>query len=284
MQKAKFKKILFATDFSQSSRQALDSLIAIQKVCKAEVILAHVLTSRWKNFFEAGAYEKEAEQRLHTWQHKIPYSPDDTEHIHILKGHATNSILEFAQENATDLIVLGGESRRSQIGSSCITGRTAEAVVRQAQQSVWICKDNTIKRVLCAVDGSSSSAKALEQACVICRSFSATLSLLHIIPLADFNPLGMTKHEIKQQEELIKQQVIKDMECFYAKFDFSNIEVTCYYSWGKPSRVILNWVEDFSYDLLVIGATGIGKFKQAFMGSTAENILRDVPCSLFVGR
>jgi len=35
---------------------------------------------------------------------------------------------------------------------------------------------------------------------------------------------------------------------------------------------------------VVMGATGHGKFAEVVMGSTAEKVLREVPCSLLVVR
>ncbi len=164
------------------------------------------------------------------------------------------------------------------------TGSTAESVVRTAQQSVWLCKAEKLNRIVCGVDGSEKSAKALQQAADLARHFSAELTIVYGLPRADFNPLGLTPSEVATKEEEFKQKEIERIEKFLEAFNLDDIKLEILYPWGKPSHVILDLAEDFDYDLVVVGATGNSRLKQVLMGSTAEKVLRYVPCSLLVVR
>ena len=76
----------------------------------------------------------------------------------------------------------------------------------------------------------------------------------------------------------------KNWKLFLKDIDLSDVKVRKQLSWGNPSTLILNLAEDFEYDFIVIGATGLSRLKQVLIGSTAEKVLRHTPCSLLVIR
>lgn len=275
-------KVLFATDFSVSSRTALRTAELFNKIYSIELSFVHVLTHFWRYFLSSTLCEKEAVERLKTWQERIDPSNKSENNLHVLIGNAADMILGEAETFQPDLILLGGESVRSK--EHFITGTVAEAVVRHAKQPVWLSKNETVSKVICGVDGSKSSAKAMEQAIEICHRFFAELCVIYALPVADFNPLGMAEEEVKRVEEKFKREQIKRIKSFLQQFDFSDLEVRHQFSWGMPARVILDVAEDFDYDLIVIGATGESMLKQVLMGSTAEKTLRHTPCSLLIVR
>lgn len=275
-------RILFATDFLDSSRKALNLLKQLQNTMQADIHIVHVITSFWKDWFSSGMYEKEAKQRLATWLLQVDNGDFDKDKIHILKGHCAEAILSLSNEIAADLIVLG--SANPEHFGHIMTGSTAEASVRSADKSVFLCNDVTIKNVLCAVDGSEPSIKALNVAVDTCEKLSAKLCVVSVLPKLDINPLGMEEKDIQEQEQLLKKSTIEKIDAILDDFDFRDVEVERLYPWGTPSRVIINIAEDFAYDLIVIGAKGHSRLAKVLMGTTAEKVLRKTPCSLLVVR
>lgn len=55
-----------------------------------------------------------------------------------------------------------------------------------------------------------------------------------------------------------------------------------HYPWGIAAHVILDTAEDFSYDLIVIGAKGHSLLYNILIGSITGKIFRPAPCSLLV--
>ena len=273
-------KVLFATDFSETSKTALRFIATLQKKYSTDVHLIHVITSFWKDWIMSGLHEKQVAQRLESWQHEITDQSADGKKLHIEKGNAADAIIHTAAKIKADLILLGSE--KNNVCYGYIKGTTAEAVIRSTQTKVWLCKGEQVKQIICGIDCSPSCSKALTEAIDIAQRFSAKLNIVCAIPNPDFNPLGMEAEEIKKEEERFKTQQIKEVETFLKDFDLSKIDVQISYPWGKPAKVLLNMAADFDYDLIVIGAKGCSALSHVLMGSTAERVLHNTPCSLLV--
>lgn len=278
----KHLKILFATDFSLNSIPALEVYKLLQKQYKINLTLIHVVVSFWTNWFSSGNCEKEALQRLHLWQKKI-LKENDSKKLKVLVGNPAEKIIGFANKNKPDLILIGVKKHKR--NTRYRTSDTAKNVVRYAEKiSVLVCKSQTISRVLCGIDGSPHSAKALQKAIDYCRQFSAQLHIVLVLPPVDFNPLGLSEVRIKKEENIFRKKYIAKMKPFLKEFKFSGIKVSKHFLWGLPAEVILDLAEDLEIDLIVLGAKGHSKLHHIFIGSTTEKVLEYTPCSLLVVR
>ena len=190
--------------------------------------------------------------------------------------------MQHSQGKKINLILLG--SRAAQDNGRYKTGSTIENVARYTKQSVFICKNNMVSKILCGIDGSDASAKALQFAMDLAHRFSASLCIVSAFPSCECNPLGMSDHEIKKCEEKSNQEEIKKLDEFLKRFDFSGVTMDKYFIPGVPANVVLDRAEDFNHDLIVVGAKGHSLLHHVLIGSTAEKILRYAPCSLLVVR
>ncbi len=274
-------KILFATDFSKSSRVALDMLLAIKKKIKTKVLLIHVIPSFWKNWFASGLYQKEALQRLESWQKKL-VGKIDKKGLFVELGNRSNAILSKANSTKANLILLASKSDQSE--GRYKSGSTAENVVRHSKKSVLICKNKSISNILCGIDGSTISGKGLAFAIDFARQFKAKLTVVYVISRVDGGALGMSKKEVLAEEDKIEEDYKNKIEKFFKKFDFSGVKVEKEFKWGVPSHVMLDTAEDNEHDMIIVGAKGHSKLRQVLIGSTAEKVLRFAPCSLLVVR
>lgn len=272
-------KILLASDFSVGSMAALKTLKTIQKKYKTDVSLIHV-NSYWDNFFSNGVCQKEATQRLQSWQKKISKSHKE-KNIFSKIGNPADSILFTASKIKANLILMGskstGESGRYK------TGATIESVVRFAKIPVWVSQRDKISKILCGVDGSPTSAKALQFAIDLARRFSAKLCIIHALPNY-MHAFGDSKRTRKYHDEKFKIENTKKIEKFLNTFDFNKVKHEILIQWGEPSNIILDRAEDYHFDLIVLGATGHSILYHMLIGSTTERILRYSPCSLLVVR
>jgi len=272
-------KLLFATDFSSQSREALDTLAALKHKFDYQIFWINVASSFWRNWFSSGRYEKEALQRLSSWQQKI--DQEDTSKLLVSIGNISEEIIIKSKELKSDLIVLASKSDKA---THHRIGTTAQAVVRGADQSVWIAKSSQINKVLCAIDLSPHSRLALKQAITICKAFSAECHITYVIPGVDEMPFGLTDEEIKQLETTYKAQQEQQVKEFLDQVDLSEITSTLHCLWGNPSTVILDLAEDENMDLIVVGAKGHSALHNILIGSTVEKIMPRAPCSIFVVR
>lgn len=275
-------KLLFATKFTVSSKRALQSIQAFQQYYDIEIHLIHVISQFWRSWLSSGLYEKEQMQRLQSWQHRL--TPENEQPRQLLiktDNHPGRTILAEADRLQVDMIAIGGHRKQNTASG---TNRIARQIVKRANQTVLLCKSHAYHKVLCGVDGSTSSAKALSTAIRFCRETNTSLSIANVLPRIDFNPLGMPNEDINKREEEFRKAHIREINAFLDQFDYTGIKVDRHIMWGNTARVMLCMVEDFDYDMLVIGATGQSTLSHVVIGSTAEHILVNCPCSLLVVR
>lgn len=136
----KLKKILYPTDFSESSLAALPYATSFARSCKAKLVLMHVVNeqifSEGLNLARVNPPEAlgqelaaEAERQL-----KMLIPLEDREGLDsemvILHGMPFLEIIRYAKANDVDMIVIGTHGRSGM--EHIIFGSTAEKVVRKA--------------------------------------------------------------------------------------------------------------------------------------------------------
>ncbi len=276
-------KILYATDFLESSKIALEMLNTLGEKYDTNLTFMHVVTTFWKDWFASGLYEKEAMDRLHEWSRKINAGEIDDSHLMVFKGNAADYITMQAGLMNADLIVVGGggdpETKRD-----FITGSTAEEIIRYSRQSVFLVKKPGLKSILAAVDGSMESRKALEKAIELTYLYDATLKVVHVIPNPDFNPLGMKREDVLKNESAFKEEKINEIELFLKPVDFKGVKYEVSHIWGVASHAILATAMDEQSDVIVIGTTGHSEIEKRLLGTTATKTIRRAPCSVYVVR
>lgn len=133
------KKILFPTDFSDGSDNALPYAADMAKHYGAKLYLLHVIqdiakAAGWHvpHVSLDGLYrdiEKNAAKEMDRYGLEEFRGFKDIERI-VVKGTPYEEILKFARENKADLIVIGTHGRKGL--DRVIFGSTAEKVVRDA--------------------------------------------------------------------------------------------------------------------------------------------------------
>jgi nucleotide-binding universal stress UspA family protein len=142
-----FKKILYATDFSESSEPAADYACYLAKLAGASIHVIHViseLTNHRNTMIQPEAFEiLEKEVEIHAikdmeafcrkkFDDEVPYSTET------VIGTPFQQILRKADEIEADLIVLGTHGRTGI--EHVIVGSTAERIVRRAKIPVLTVK------------------------------------------------------------------------------------------------------------------------------------------------
>lgn len=133
------KKILFPTDFSEGSDNALPYAADMAKHYGAKLYLLHVIqdiagaTASYVPHVSLDELyrdmEKNAAKEIDRYGLEEFRGLKDIERI-VVKGRPYEEILKFARENKADLIVIGTHGRRGL--DRVIFGSTAEKVVRDA--------------------------------------------------------------------------------------------------------------------------------------------------------
>jgi nucleotide-binding universal stress UspA family protein len=136
----KLKKILYPTDFSEASLEALKYAVSFARNCQAKLVLMHVVNekifSEGLSLARVSAPEAlgqemaaEAGRQLKMLIPAAERQGLDSE-IVILSGMPFLEIIKYAKDNQIDMIVIGTNGRSGM--EHMMFGSTAEKVVRKA--------------------------------------------------------------------------------------------------------------------------------------------------------
>ena len=124
-----------------------------------------------------------------------------------------------------------------------------------------------ISKILVPIDGSSNSIRGLEHAIRIAKPYLAKITLLHVIP--GIPPIDIIDTISDYRTNMKK----RGREFFLAarktalKYRITLKEKIIF---GVPRDDIADFANREKYDLVVIGARGLGSIKQAFLGSVSN--------------
>lgn len=136
-----------------------------------------------------------------------------------------------------------------------------------------------LNKILCPVDFSVYSEKAIAYAKELARKFDSKLYIMHVIyEPAEFTGFYVPHISFDKIKSEIKTGAQKLMDEFVNKNlkDFSNFEVVV--TLGDPSDEIVKFSEDKDIDLIIIGSQGKKGIEKFVFGSTAEKVVKRAKC------
>lgn len=110
------------------------------------------------------------------------------------------------------------------------------------------------------------------------RLVHATLPLMHVMGPAD---AYFPEEAAEQFKRLALEQAtallerLRDLYC-------AGVEVDFHIAPGQPANVILGDARNHPTDAIVLGVSGHRRLYRAFLGSTADKVIRSAPCPVFV--
>lgn len=139
------------------------------------------------------------------------------------------------------------------------------------------------KRILVPVDFSDHSAKALETAIELAKSFSSEVHLLHAYPInTAVYPYGMILTE--QVEKEIREAAERQLEEWTAKATAAGVEADGLVTPTSASQAIFERAQELNADLIVMGTRGVSGLAHVLLGSVAERTVRLAPCPVLTVR
>ena len=118
------------------------------------------------------------------------------------------------------------------------------------------------------MDGSKNSFRGLDTAIYLARQCSATVTGLFVMPIypQSFEPIQFDKKYIskaaKEFMENAKQRAAQNGIVFVGK------EII-----GKESSEIVDFAAKNKFDIIIIGARGLGNVKEIFLGSVSNAVV-----------
>lgn len=296
----RFKKIFFATDFSECAEHAQEYAFALANRFKSQLHVGHVVDTAYPSY--AGVYGFGAQVDLHIDEVKQHAQEELVKicdaareqgveaHPHLLGGRPAEEIVQKAQDGECDLIVIGTHGRSG--FDHFLFGSTCERVVRfsafpvlsvKAPEKEFVDEIGAIdiRRVLCPCDFSEVTPEAVAIAADISGIFGAELVLLHVVDSRIEYPMLMPGANLPTGAELHEHALAKlnDYAAAYPKLDVKVEVVT-----GTPHKEIVESARQGDVDLVVMSTHGRTGLPLALIGSTAEKIVRTVPVPILTAR
>ena len=146
-----FKKIFIATDGSEQNRRAVEYGIELAKIAGGKIFVGYVVDTAafasipmdagWEMMYEL--LETEANKAVQNVEQLAKQVGVDAETV-VLEGHPSNEIIEFAQKNGIDVIVMGTLGKGGL--DRFLLGSVAEIVTRNSTVPVLVVKGVSSKK------------------------------------------------------------------------------------------------------------------------------------------
>ncbi len=301
MIKINLEHILCPVDFSECSRRAFDQAVAIAGRRGADVTVLHVLPEPspvpalpygpegpGPFGFETVTRDRALAElkRFLATEHAVgvPVHYETVESSNVYK-----EILQQASRTAADLVVMGTHGRSG--FDFLLLGSVAEKTLRTSPVPVLIVPPlnsgvlpadrGPVRSVLCAVDFSQDSVRALEFAASIVQYAAAgRLTLLHVVePISlGYDPKGGTGFDVEGYERGLVESGLAQLQKSAPDAAELGCEVEVMVSRGKAYTEILRVATERQIDLIVLGVHGRHALDRLVFGSTAEHLVRRSTC------
>ncbi len=221
------------------------------------------------------------------------------------EGKNYSCLLDALNTGEHDVLAMGALGLGAVAGSTI--GTVCERVVRRSPIDVFVAKDRRRPigdgPIVVGMDGSSKSFGALKTAIDIGRRLDVAV---HVVAAYDpyyhyvaFNKISTVLDEeagkvfrFKEQEQL-HEELIDDgiAKIYQAHLNVAETvaveegaEITTVLVAGKPYQAIRKYIEKHGASLLVVGKTGVHADDALDIGGNTENLLRMVPCHVWIGQ
>jgi nucleotide-binding universal stress UspA family protein len=137
-----------------------------------------------------------------------------------------------------------------------------------------------IRRILCPIDFSDFSRRALDHAIAIARWYGATVTALHVFsptPVAAYGPDPVVFEPIVLSDA-DRDHLLAETKAFVRPEGAQAVTIDAVVREGSPATEILDQATSMNADLLVIGTHGRSGFERLLLGSVAGRVLRRALC------
>jgi len=142
-----------------------------------------------------------------------------------------------------------------------------------------------IKKILFTTDFSEGTSHALSYALDIANKYGAKLHIFHVVYNSFIYPGLHIPHGsfdiVKKEMEEAANKALRKI-CASAGESCKDIESSVAH--GVPYEEILKYAKEHNFDMIIIGTHGRKGLDRALLGSTAERVVRNSHCPVFVVR
>jgi nucleotide-binding universal stress UspA family protein len=269
------KNVLWATDFSAESKEALAYASFIAKTVKAKLIALHVVPDFAPALYEAwpeaqaelaGKIESSKISARAQLEHMCSAQGICADKILVIEGSAAPVILKTAKKVAADLIVVG---RKGTSGpEQNLIGSVTHRILRGSRVPVLVTKGTDAKvgdlgKILVPTDFSADEDVERDHAWKLAKALGSSLTFLYVMELFG--------HDFRLTDEMFasvlkKLQARKRREHKAVEIREDVVKAVHGY------EGIIDYADTKGFGLIVMSTT-VRKLSRLFLGSTTEKVI-----------
>lgn len=286
-----YSHLVAAVDFTPSCRNALKQAVRLASATGASITAVHVMDEFLVHELKQALSTDQATIRA-DWQAKLKKFVDETDlgtpnvRAEVRIGNPLQELSEACVVSRADLLVMGVKGSRQEPNR---VGVIAAKCVRKAPVDVLLVRedaDGAFKQVVTCVDFSTNSAQAVRRALQIAGQDKASLDCLFVYQSAVAMSLdygGLAAPLPVTSDQALLEQWRHDLETFVEPLAAEVPEVTVTKTVIERINIretILEHVNETHADLVVLGTRGKTGLRELLIGTTAEKIVANAPCSI----
>lgn len=134
------------------------------------------------------------------------------------------------------------------------------------------------KKIMVATDGSEQADRALKSAVELAKKEGAVLNILCVIPVTDIGSNEMIS---------ISRTEASKAECPFIQSAYeyavsNGVNANAISLTGHPGKVIVDYLNSYPHDLVVLGHRGMSNIQALLMGSVAYKVANLAPCAVLI--
>ncbi len=264
-----FHHVVAAIDFSTPSGHALASAASFARLVGARLSVLHVR--------ERGDEDPAGMRAFVARWLDRDTAPEKVLQVEQV-GHPAFATVDWADAHSVDMIFCGSHGRSGL--ARMLLGSVAEKLVRHARCPVWVVRSEGglhPQRILLPTDLTPLCETATRLAVYLAVGFDCRLDVLHVIDAPE------RQTGIHGQLEAYYEEVRALAEKGLASIESEDkLAISRDIAVGKPSARIVEAAETLSADLIVCGTHSRVGVDRWLLGSVAERLVRQAPCSVIV--
>lgn len=298
---AEIKRILCPIDFSDTSRHALEHAFAFARWYQARVTVLHVFNVPPTVMPAAGVpadlsglpplQPEDVADEVRQFSGLTDRADASAAEFVVVEGSPVREILRHAEETPADLLVMGTHGRSG--FEALFLGSVTEKVIRSTRVPVLTVppavehvESVVYKTILCPIEFSDPSVRALEYALPLAAETGARLILLHVVEqLVDLpQPGELSAFSLQEYRRYLEE----DARALLRSAVPEEARVWCTPEErvvsGKAYRIILDIAEQEKAEVIVMGVHGKGALTRRLFGSTTHHVIREARCPVLTLR
>ena len=294
-------RILCPVDLSEFSRDALHHAMALAKRYSAKITVFHAysapqplvpVTGMPGNVHLLPPVQPD-EVAKHVREFCVSSLGDTGESVEIIvrEGDATKEIVQLAEQLPADLLVLGTHGRSG--FERLFLGSVTEKVLRTTRTPVMTIPPPLTqpgpalyKTILCPLDFSGGSTRALDYALSLAREADARLILLHVIEslLGESGAAEMGHLSVAEFHRYLEEDAVAQLKSIVPEQARAWSALEERVTRGRAYSEILRIAKDEGVQLIVMGVQGKGALNRLLFGSTTHHVIREAVCPVLTVR